>query len=184
MLVLEVVQRLESVNSKRWKCSMANSPRRVDLDELKPPEREFLEEAEGFLSSIPLTADARHMLEMGRKLLKVRDILGKSNQSYWLWVEGLGMSRSRAHNLTQSFAKFGRAPAKFSGFPPGAMYHMASLDVPDEVTAGLIANHKAGEPVGKAQVETAYRNWCKKNGVEFQSGPRSPGRKPSKKAGG
>ncbi len=99
---------------------------------------------------------ATNIMEIGERLIAVKDQLGHGHFLDWLEAE-FDWTQQTANNMMR-VAKMFKLP-NFSDLPigPSALYLLASDSTPEEVRERFIEQAKEGEPVTHAEVKVAVR---------------------------
>ncbi|MGG3810932.1 DUF3102 domain-containing protein [Methylorubrum rhodesianum] len=93
---------------------------------------------------------AEDIVEIGRDLIRVKDLLGHGNFLPWIKDE-FGMSKESALNFMRVAEQFGEN-VTVTNLPPTVLYALAAPSTPDEVKDEIIDRAKAGAKVTSADV--------------------------------
>lgn len=95
------------------------------------------------------TRDA--MLETGKELIKIRDILAGTFEQ-WLRLE-FGMSKSTGYNYINAAEAFGEAPKVIEHLPQAVVYRLAAKATPDHVRQAVVDEIASGAALSAYAVE-------------------------------
>lgn len=107
---------------------------------------------------------AEDIVEIGRDLIRVKDLLGHGKFLPWIKDE-FGMSRQTADNFVHVAETFGAKLPIVSNLPPTVLYALAAPSTPDEVKEEIIDRAKAGGKVTSADVLDLKRKLKEANAV-------------------
>jgi hypothetical protein len=123
---------------------------------------EFLREAADHIRS-RMSRTAEDIVEMGRKLIAVKDHVGHGNFLPWIERE-FGMSGDTAARFMNVARNMATQIAHGAEFPPAVLYALSAPSTPEEVRTEITERTKAGERVNLADVRAAKSGPRRQNG--------------------
>jgi hypothetical protein len=123
---------------------------------------QFLREAADLIRS-RMSRSAEDIVEIGRKLIVVKDRIGHGNFLPWIDLE-FGMSDQSAANFMNVARRFGDQIPKGLEFRPAVLYALAAPSTPEEIRTEITERAKAGEKVTAADVRAIKTGRRRQNG--------------------
>jgi hypothetical protein len=135
-------------------------PQPFDYAALPPPDREFITEQTGAIQSLAQRA-AEDIIDIGRRLLAVKDRLPHGHFNRWLQAE-FAMSARTAQNFMKVARVFkSETVSLLETIPRAALYMLAAPSVSEGEREEFLRRLETGEPVTVEMTRTLLRGFPK-----------------------